>query len=91
VSRILLVLTVALVMAVMMVAMAMPVFAQAADPCTTGIHPPRRPMWEVRPKSHHPRTRPAPPLGSRRLSSLAARACSRVPSVDATSPRSGTH
>jgi hypothetical protein len=33
VRRTLLVLTVALVMAVMMLAMAMPVFAQAADPC----------------------------------------------------------
>jgi hypothetical protein len=39
VRRVLLVLAVALVMAVMMLAMAMPVFAQAADPCTTGDTP----------------------------------------------------
>jgi hypothetical protein len=35
----LLVLTVALVMAVMVLTMAMPVFARAADPCTTGDTP----------------------------------------------------
>ena len=42
--RILLVLTVALVMAVMMLAMAMPVFAQAADPCETGETPAALPL-----------------------------------------------
>jgi hypothetical protein len=37
--RVLLVLTVALVMVVMALAMAMPAFGQAADPCTTGETP----------------------------------------------------
>jgi hypothetical protein len=39
VRRFLLVLTVALVMAVMALAVAMPAFAQAADPCETGTTP----------------------------------------------------
>jgi hypothetical protein len=39
VKRILLVLTVALVMAVMALVVAMPAFGQAADPCTTGDTP----------------------------------------------------
>jgi hypothetical protein len=52
VRRVLLVLTVALVMAVMMVSMAMPAFAQAADPCTTEDTPSSPP--EASPTSEPP-------------------------------------
>ncbi len=56
--RILLVLTVALVMAAMVLAMAMPAFGQAADPCTTGDTPSAPPDVGGTPISPTPETPP---------------------------------
>jgi hypothetical protein len=54
VKRVLLVLAVALVMAAVMLVMAMPVFAQAADPCTTGETPASLPAVGAAPTSPTP-------------------------------------
>ncbi len=56
--RILLVLTVALVMVALLWVMAMPVFAQAADPCTTGDTPSSPPDVGAAPSSPTPDTPP---------------------------------
>jgi hypothetical protein len=60
--RMLLTVTVPLVMAVMMMAMAMPVFAQAADPCETGSTPASPPDVGDRHTGFFPTPSSPPPL-----------------------------